>query len=139
MGVVYKSVFGVGVSESEIKFSNLTGYGRDKLHQHFTEELREVWNRAYSETGSIVYDDNTKDYYDEWFADNLYELDIFYVLGLEADTGNSWTGSRGFRGVEVNNSNCTLSNVKDNIDLAAEQFKEVVDLEPVLFSDVSVY
>lgn len=66
---------------------------------------------------------------DEWFFDNIGEYDLWCELGLDANTGNYFTGEKGFLGVDVD-----LNNIQE----AKDKFKKIVDLEPEVFNDVLV-
>ena len=114
MSVNYTSVIGVGVPEEDITYKSLTDYGK--------EVIQDVYNNDYCGDGS--------DDLNEWFLNNICEYDLWYQLGLEQNTGNYFTGEKGYRGISVD-----LNNIQEAKDL----FKKVVSLEPEVFNGVLVW
>ena len=114
MSVNYISKVGVGVYEDEITYTSLTEHGKNIVKDIISDYDLEV---------------NEEDL-NEWFLDNVGEYDIFDILGLQVNTGNYFTGEKGYRGVDVN---------LNNPEPAKEEFKKVVNLEPKIFNGVLVY
>lgn len=114
MSINYTSVVGVGVMEDEITYESLTQYGKNIVLNIISDNDLEV---------------NEEDL-PEWFSENIYEYDIYYELGLESNTGNYFSGEKGYRGVDVD---------LNNIDEAKEEFRKVVNLEPEVFNGVLVW
>ena len=75
---------------------------------------------------------------DEWFAENKHEYDLFCHLGLEDYTGNCYSGDVEWRGVSLIVTGMNLSQALEYIEYAVRDFKSVVNLEPVLFSEVLI-
>lgn len=114
MSVNYTSVIGVGVMEDEITYQSLTQHGKNIVLDIISDCDLEVDEEGLS----------------EWFSDNVEEYDIWYALGLLKNTGNYFSGEKGYRGISVD---------LNNIDKAKEEFRKVVDLEPEVFNGVLVW
>lgn len=138
MGVYYKAVFGVGVREKDIKFSTLTLQGKQTVLEYCEYELQAVHGLVYDDLCEVFLNDESSELLNEWFAENKYEYDLFYHLGLEDYTGNCYSGDVEWRGVSVDVTGMNLSQASQNIEQAVQNFKSVVNLEPVLFSDVLI-
>ena len=130
MSVNYTSVIGVGVPEGDITYEALTVYGKKIVQDVYIDSLCQ--EDSYDEDGERISDsDLIKDVdLNEWFLNNICEYDLWYQLGLEQNTGNYFTGEKGYRGVSVD-----LNNIQE----AKDQFKRVVSLEPEVFNDVLVW
>lgn len=138
MGVDYKAVFGVGVREKDIKFSTLTLQGKQTVLEYCECELQAVHGLVYDYLGEVFLNDESSELLDEWFAENKYEYDLFCHLGLAYYTGNCYSGDVEWRGVRVDVTGMNLSQASLNIEYAVRDFKSVVNLEPVLFSEVLI-
>lgn len=114
MGINYTSVIGVGVEEDEINFTSLTQYAKNIILDIISDYDLEVEEEDLP----------------DWFSENIGEYDLWYYLSLEQNTGNYFTGEKGYRGVAVD---------LNNIEEAKERFKKVVDLEPQVFNGVLVW
>ena len=114
MSINYTSVVGVGVMEDEITYQSLTQYGKNIVLDIINDCNLEVDEEDLP----------------EWFLENVYEYDIHYSLGLLKNTGNYFTGEKGYRGVAVD---------LNNIDKAKEEFRKVVNFEPEVFNGVLVW
>ena len=114
MSISYTSVVGVGVMEDEITYQSLTQYGKNIILAIINDANLEV----------------SEDDLPEWFLENVYEYDAHYSLGLLKNTGNYFSGEKGYRGVNVDLT---------NVNKAKEEFRKVVDLEPEVFNGVLVW
>lgn len=114
MSVNYTSVIGVGVTEDEITFATLT-----KQSKNILKEIIKDYDLDVPEEDM-----------DDWFSDNIWEYDIFDVLGLNKNTGNYFSGETGYRGVSVD---------LYDIEKSKEEFKKIVNLEPEVFNGVLVW
>lgn len=114
MSINYTSVIGVGVMEDEIAYSTLT-----EQSKNIVKEIIRDYDLDVSEEDM-----------NDWFSDNIWEYDIFDVLGLNENTGNCFSGETGYRGVSVDLS---------NIEKSKEDFKKIVNLEPEVFNGVLVW
>ena len=114
MSINYTSVVGVGVMEDEITYESLTQYGKNIVLNIISDCDLEVDEEDLP----------------EWFLENVYEYEIHYSLALLKNTGNYFTGEKGYRGVSVD---------LNNVDKAKEEFRKVVNLEPEVFNGVLVW
>lgn len=114
MSINYTSVIGVGVMEDEITYQSLTQHGENIVLDIISDCDLEVDEEDLP----------------EWFLENVYEYDIHYSLGLLKNTGNYFTGEKGYRGVQVD---------LNNIESAKEEFRKIVNLEPEVFNGVLVW
>lgn len=114
MSINYTSVIGVGVMEDEIAYSTLT-----EQSKNIVKEIIRDYDLDVSEEDM-----------NDWFSDNIWEYDIFDVLGLNKDTGNYFSGETGYRGVSVD---------LNNIEKSKEEFRKIVNLEPEVFNGVLVW
>ena len=130
MSVNYTSVIGVGVMEDELDYTSLTEQSKKLIQDIYIDSLSE--EETYDEDGErISNEDLLKDVdLDDWFSNNIYEYDLWYELGLQENTGNYFTGEKGYRGVSVD---------LNNIESAKEDFRKIVDLEPEVFNGVLVW
>lgn len=130
MSVNYTSVIGIGVAEDDITYRSLTEQSKNIIKAAYLDSLTE--EETYDENGYRLTDEHLLDDVDleEWFSENIYEYDLFYELGLENNTGNYFTGEKGYRGIEV---------VLNSIEGCKAEFRKIVDLEPELFNGVLVW
>ena len=130
MSINYTSVVGVGVMEDELDYTSLTEDSNNLIKDIYLDSLSE--EETYDEDGErISNEDLLKDVdLDEWFSNNIGEYELWYELGLEKNTGNYFTGEKGYRGIEVN---------LNNIESAKEEFRKIVNLEPQVFNGVLVW
>ena len=101
MSVNYTSVIGVGVAEDDITYRSLTEQSKNIVKAVYLDSLTE--EETYDENGYRLTDEHLLDAVDleEWFSENIGEYDLFYELGLEKNTGNYFSGEKGYRGIEV--------------------------------------
>ena len=130
MSINYTSVIGVGVAEDVITYQALTEQSKNIVKAAYLDSLPE--EETYDEDGDRISNEDLLDDVDleEWFSENIYEYDLFYELGLENNTGNYFTGEKGYRGVEVD---------LNNIEGCKAEFRKIVDLEPEVFNGVLVW
>ena len=130
MSINYTSVIGVGVAEDVITYQALTEQSKNIVKAAYLDSLPE--EETYDEDGDRLSNEDLLDDVDleEWFSENIYEYDLFYELGLENNTGNYFTGEKGYRGVSVD---------LNNIESAKEEFRKVINLEPEVFNGVLVW
>ena len=129
MSVNYTSVIGVGVMEDEIGYSSLAENGKNIVRSIWKENLAP--HEFYDEEGNFVLsDEDVEEILEDWFSENIYEYELFYELGLENNTGNCFTGEKGYRGIDVD---------LNNIESAKEDFRKIVNLEPEVFNGVLVW
>ena len=130
MSVNYTSVVGVGVMEDKLDYASLTEESKKLIQDIYIDSLSE--EETYDEDGERVSnEDLLKEVdLDEWFSNNIGEYDLWYELGLQENTGNYFTGEKGYRGVSVD---------LNNIESAKEEFRKVINLEPEVFNGVLVW
>ena len=130
MSINYTSVVGVGVMEDELDYTSLTEDSNNLIKDIYLDSLSE--EETYDEDGErISNEDLLKDVdLDEWFSNNIGEYELWYELGLEKNTGNYFTGEKGYRGVDVD---------LNNIESAKDEFRKIVNLEPEVFNGVLVW
>ena len=130
MSVNYTSVIGVGVAEDDITYQTLTEQSKNIVKAVYLDSLPE--EETYDEDGDRISNEDLLDDVDleEWFSENIGEYDLFYELGLEKNTGNYYSGEKGYRGIEVD---------LNNIEGCKAEFRKIVDLEPEVFNGVSVW
>ena len=130
MSINYTSVIGVGVAEDVITYQALTEQSKNIVKAAYLDSLPE--EKTYDEDGDRISNEDLLDDVDleEWFSENIYEYELFYELGLENNTGNYFTGEKGYRGVEVD---------LNNIEGCKVEFRKIVNLEPEVFNGVVVW
>ncbi len=130
MSVNYTSVVGVGVMEDELDYTRLTDQSKKLIQDIYIDSLSE--EESYDEDGERISNEDLIKDVDlvEWFSNNIGEYDLWYELGLQKDTGNYFTGEKGYRGVVVD---------LNNIESAKEEFRKIVNLEPEVFNAVLVW
>ena len=129
MSVNYTSVVGVGVMEDELDYTSLTEESKKLIKSIYLDPLSQ--ESFYEDGERISNEDLLKDVdLDEWFSNNIGEYDLWYELGLEKNTGNYFTGEKGYRGVSVD---------LNNIESAKEEFRKIVNLEPEVFNGILVW
>lgn len=129
MSVNYTSVVGVGVMEDEVGYSSLAENGKNIVRSIWKENLAP--HEFYDEEGNFVLsDEDVEEILEDWFSENIGEYELWYELGLEQNTGNYFTGEKGYRGVGVD---------LDNIESAKDEFRKIVNLEPKVFNGVLVW
>lgn len=130
MSVNYTSLVGVGVMEDDIDYTSLTEESKKLIQDIYLDSLSE--EDTYDEDGERIPNEDLLKEVDliEWFSNNIGEYDLWYELGLESNTGNYFSGEKGYRGVDVDLT---------NIDSAKEEFRKVVNLEPEVFNGVLVW
>ena len=129
MSVNYTSVVGVGVMEDELDYTSLTEQSKKLIQDIYIDSLSE--EETYEDGERISNEDLLKDVdLVEWFLNNIGEYELWYELGLEKNTGNYFTGDKGYRGVDVD---------LNNIESAKEGFRKIVNLEPEVFNGVLVW
>ena len=129
MSINYTSVVGVGVMEDELDWTSLTEQSKKLIQDIYIDSLSE--EETYEDGERISNEDLLKDVdLDDWFSNNIYEYDLWYELGLQENTGNYFTGEKGYRGVSVD---------LNNIESAKEEFRKIVNLEPEVFNGVLVW
>ena len=130
MSINYTSVIGVGVAEDDITYQALTEQSKNIIKAAYLDSLPE--EKTYDEDGDRISNEDLLADVDlkEWFLENIYEYDLFYELGLENNTGNYFTGEKGYRGIEVD---------LNNIEGCKAEFRKIVDLEPEVFNGVLVW
>lgn len=139
MGIDYSPVLGVGVDSSEITYENLTEFAKKELLELFID------NGYMEGKFGEYYDDEScwdnvpqeellqelEDFYDQ-VKDND---DFLYNLGLCEREANYYSGWFGHIGVGIN---LNIETIKEDVEKAVQEFKKVVNLEPVLFNGVLV-
>ena len=129
MSINYTSVVGVGVMEDELDYTSLTEQSKKLIKDIYIDSLSE--EESYEDGERISNEDLLKDVdLVEWFLNNIGEYELWYELGLEKNTGNYFTGDKGYRGVYVG---------LNNIESAKEEFRKIVNLEPDVFNGVLVW
>ena len=129
MSVNYTSVVGVGVMEDELDYISLTEESKKLIKDIYIDSLSE--EETYEDGERISNEDLLKDVdLVEWFLNNIGECELWYELGLEKNTGNYFTGDKGYRGVDVD---------LNNIESAKDEFRKIVNLEPEVFNGVLVW
>ena len=129
MSINYTSVVGVGVMEDELDYTSLTEQSKKLIKDIYIDSLSE--EETYEDGERISNEDLLKDVdLVEWFLNNIGEYELWYELGLEKNTGNYFTGEKGYRGVSVD---------LNNIESAKEEFRKIVNLEPEVFNGVLVW
>ena len=130
MSFNYTSVIGVGVAEDVITYQALTEQSKNIVKAAYLDSLPE--EETYDEDGDRISNEDLLDDVDleEWFSENIYEYDLFYELGLENNTGNYFTGEKGYRGIEAD---------LNNIEGCKAEFRKIVNLEPEVFNGVLVW
>ena len=130
MSINYTSVIGVGVPEEDITYKSLTDQSKKIVQDAYISSLYS--GDFYDEDGERISDNDLIEDADlnEWFLDNIGEHDLWCELGLSENTGNYFTGEKGFLGVDVD-----LNNIQE----AKDRFKKIVDLEPEVFNGVLVW
>ena len=130
MSVNYTSVVGVGVMEDELDYTSLTEESKKLIQDIYIDSLSE--EETYDEDGERVSNEDLLKEVDliEWFSNNIGEYELWYELGLEKNTGNYFTGDKGYRGVDVD---------LNNIESAKDEFRKIVNLEPEVFNGVLVW
>ena len=129
MSVNYTSVVGVGVMEDELDYTSLTEQSKELIQDIYFDSLSE--EETYEDGERISNEGLLKDVdLVEWFLNNIGEYELWYELGLEKNTGNYFTGDKGYRGVDVD---------LNNIESAKEEFRKIVNLEPEVFNGVLVW
>ena len=130
MSINYTSVIGVGVAEDVITYQALTEQSKNIVKAAYLDSLPE--EETYDEDGDRISNEDLLDDVDleEWFSENIYGYDLFYELGLEKNTGNYFTGEKGYRGIEVD---------LNNIEGCKAEFRKIVNLEPEVFNGVLVW
>ena len=129
MSVNYTSVVGVGVMEDELDYTSLTEQSKKLIQDIYIDSLSE--EETYEDGERISNEDLLKDVdLVEWFLNNIGEYGLWYELGLQENTGNYFTGEKGYRGVSVD---------LNNIESAKEEFRKVINLEPEVFNGVLVW
>ena len=129
MSVNYTSVVGVGVMEDELDYTSLTEQSKKLIQDIYFDSLSE--EETYEDGERISNEDLLKEVdLIEWFSNNVGEYELWYELGLEKNTGNYFTGEKGYRGVDVD---------LNNIESAKEDFRKIVNLEPKVFNGVLVW
>ena len=129
MSVNYTSVVGVGVMEDKLDYASLTEGSKNLIKDIYLDSLSEEETYEYGER--ISNEDLLKEVdLIEWFSNNIGEYELWYELGLEKNTGNYFTGEKGYRGVSVD---------LNNIESAKEEFRKVINLEPEVFNGVLVW
>ena len=129
MSINYTSVIGVGVMEDELDYTSLTEQSKKLIQDIYIDSLSE--EETYEDGERISNEDLLKDVdLVEWFLNNIGEYELWYELGLEKNTGNYFTGDKGYRGVDVD---------LNNIESAKEEFRKIVNLEHKVFNGVLVW
>ena len=130
MSINYTSVIGVGVLEDELDYTSLTEQSKKLIQDIYIDSLSE--EETYDEDGERVSNEDLLKEVDliEWFSNNIGEYELWYELGLEKNTGNYFTGEKGYRGVSVD---------LNNIESAKDEFRKIVNLEPEVFNGVLVW
>ena len=129
MSINYTSVIGVGVMEDELDYTSLTEQSKNLIKSIYLDSLSQ--ESFYEDGERISNEDLLKDVdLDEWFSNNIGEYDLWYELGLEKNTGNYFTGEKGYRGVDVD---------LNSIESAKEEFRKIVNLEPEVFNGILVW
>ena len=129
MSVNYTSVVGVGVMEDELDYTSLTEQSKKLIQDIYIDSLSE--EETYEDGERVSNEDLLKEVdLIEWFSNNIGEYELWYELGLEKNTGNYFTGDKGYRGVDVD---------LNNIESAKDEFRKIVDLEPEVFNGVLVW
>ena len=129
MSVNYTSVVGVGVMEDDLDYTSLTEQSKKLIQDIYIDSLSE--EETYEDGERISNEDLLKDVdLVDWFLNNIGEYELWYELGLEKNTGNYFTGEKGYRGVSVD---------LNNIESAKEEFRKIVNLEPKVFNGVLVW
>ena len=129
MSINYTSVIGVGVMEYELDYTSLTEQSKKLIQDIYIDSLSE--EETYEDGERISNEYLLKDVdLVEWFLNNIGEYELWYELGLEKNTGNYFTGEKGYRGVDVD---------LNNIESAKEEFRKIVNLEPEVFNGVLVW
>ena len=130
MCINYTSVIGVGVPEEDITYKSLSEKGKEIIQASYIDSLCQ--EDFYDDEDDRISDSDLLADVDlnEWFLNNIGGYDLWYELRLEQNTGNYFTGEKGYRGVSVD-----LNNIQE----AKDQFKKVVSLDPEVFNGVLVW
>lgn len=139
MGIDYSPVLGVGVDSSEITYKSLTDFAKKELLELFIDKgcMEGKFGDYYDDEliwSNVPKDDleaALKEYYEEVKMDE----DFLYDLGLCEREANYYSGWYGHMGVGIN---LNIETIKEDVEEAVQEFKKVVNLEPVLFTGVLV-
>lgn len=139
MGVDYSVAIGVGVDDSEITYETITEFAKQELLEIFKDNgyMEGKFGEYYDdELGwSKVPKDELEDALEEYYEEVKHGEDFLYGLGLTEIEANFYSGWCGYRGVGIN---LNIETIKEDVDNAVQEFKKVVNLEPVLFTGVLV-
>ena len=139
MSIDYSPVIGVGVDIDEITYESLTDYAKQQLLEWFeqTDQYKDIVNEYCGEDGewlqshTEIIQSALEDFYEEVKMGN----DFLYELGLDEREANYFSGWYGNIGVSIS---LNIETIKEDVAKAVEEFKKVVNLEPVLFTGVLV-
>lgn len=139
MGIDYSPVLGVGVDSYEITYENLTEYAKKELLELFIDAgyMEGKFGEYYDD--ELIWSNVPKEELEaelqEFFECNSEDYGFIYDLGLTEFEGNIYSGWKGHRGVGIN---LNIDTIKQDVEDAVQEFKKVLNLEPVLFSGVLV-
>lgn len=139
MGIYYSVAIGVGVDNDEITYNTLTDYAKKALlvlykdNGHMEKQFSEYYDDE--QLWDLVPEDELKEALSDFFDDGANEYAFMYDIGLSEYEGNLYSGWIGYRGVGIN---LNIETIKQDVENAIQEFKKVVNLEPVLFSGVLV-
>lgn len=132
----YYSVVGIGVRESDITWGSLTRLSKDKIIRVWKEGL-DCFDFCDDDGNFIMsLEDIDGIMEDHWFEENLQSHNLWSVIGLDTYTGSNYFRHGGYRGIGLN---LNTSSLKEDVDLTIQEFKSIVNLDPIIFNDVLVY
>lgn len=145
MSVDYTAVIGVGVDYEDVTYETLTIEGKNvvldifKGSDQYLMMVDDYITTLEHEPDFVTFSDIPQEIvdrhlYDFWY-DYLYEYDILYELGLNAETGSYFSGDMCDLGVRVA---LDIKVMAEQVEIAKQTFKKVINLEPELFMGVLV-
>lgn len=139
MGVDHSAVLGVGVDFDEITYNTLTDFAKQELLEIFKDEgyMEGKFGEYYDD--ELGWDNVPQDELLHELEDFYNQVkdgeDFLYNLGLCEKEANYYSGWVGHVGVGIN---LNIDTIKEDVEKAVQEFKKVVNLEPVLFQGVLV-
>lgn len=132
MSVDYDATLLVGVYQRDITFETLTDKGKAIVHEAWLDGADDEDKEFYGDLAGQY----AVDYMNEWFEHNWSEYDLWYELGLEAAIYNAYSGNYYQRGVNLYLYD--PSKAAESIETSVNAFKEIVNIEPSIYCDVTV-
>lgn len=139
MGIDYSPVLGVGVDSDNIVYETLTEFAKKELLELFIDNghMEGQFGEYYDDEliWSNVPKDELEQALEEYYEDVKISNYFLYDLGLTEHEGNLYSGWEGYRGVPIR---LNIETIKEDVEKAVQEFKKVVNLEPILFTGVLV-